>query len=318
MAECCCSDNGLTRPASDQVLPLGLLVRHVGDQAFTTSSEISLQHRFFLGAILSYEFLLTFRFRCSASGGCVFEREISKGNNDRLFYFTASNATFSYEISPESAGLSVIMFANCYNNYVGVSYTVSLDIENPGGVRVSAGTRRPFRSATVSSDPDAGDAALPSVFLVFACFMAAAAVRWAREISRNAAHVVGIHRVMAALVVVKSVWLAVASFHWYVPSRGTCRVVPCGRFACSLTLLLLLRDEAAGRYWLKWTGSSSWWTFLMYIVQFIDGMVMFAVILLIGTGWSFLKPYLHPREKRLLMTVLPMQVRHHVCTPTQT
>ena len=51
----------------------------------------------------------------------------------------------------------------------------------------------------------------------------------------------------------------------------------------------------------------------MYIVQFIDGMVMFAVILLIGTGWSFLKPYLHPREKRLLMTVLPMQVRHHVC-----
>jgi hypothetical protein len=49
----------------------------------------------------------------------------------------------------------------------------------------------------------------------------------------------------------------------------------------------------------------------MYIVQFVDGMVMFAVILLIGTGWSFLKPYLHPREKRLLMTVLPMQVRRH-------
>ena len=65
------------------------------------------------------------------------------------------------------------------------------------------------------------------------------------------------------------------------------------------------------RYWLKWTGSSSWWTFLMYIVQFVDGMVMFAVILLIGTGWSFLKPYLHVREKRLLMMVLPMQVRSH-------
>ena len=49
----------------------------------------------------------------------------------------------------------------------------------------------------------------------------------------------------------------------------------------------------------------------MYIVQFVDGMVMFAVILLIGTGWSFLKPYLHVREKRLLMMVLPMQVRSH-------
>jgi hypothetical protein len=149
----------------------------------------------------------------------VFEREISKGNNDRLFYFTASNATFSYEISPESAGLSVIMFANCYSNYVGVSYTVSLDIENPGGVRVSAGKCqcRSFRNATESACPNAGDAALPSVFLVFACCMAAAAVRWAREMSRNAAHVVGIHRVMAALIVVKSLWLAVASFHWCVP-----------------------------------------------------------------------------------------------------
>ncbi len=56
----------------------------------------------------------------------------------------------------------------------------------------------------------------------------------------------------------------------------------------------------------------------MYIVQFLDGMVMFAVILLIGTGWSFLKPYLHPREKRLLMIVLPMQVcsySHHPLKP---
>jgi hypothetical protein len=49
----------------------------------------------------------------------------------------------------------------------------------------------------------------------------------------------------------------------------------------------------------------------MYIVQLIDGMVMFGVILLIGTGWSFLKSYLHPREKRLLMIVLPMQVCSH-------
>jgi hypothetical protein len=44
--------------------------------------------------------------------------------------------------------------------------------------------------------------------------MASAAVQWARELSRNAAHVVGIHRVMGALVVVKSVWLALASVHW--------------------------------------------------------------------------------------------------------
>jgi hypothetical protein len=62
----------------------------------------------------------------------------------------------------------------------------------------------------------AGDAALPSVYLAFACFMASAAMKWVRELSVNSAHVVGIHRVMAALVVIKSVWLAVSSFHWFV------------------------------------------------------------------------------------------------------
>jgi hypothetical protein len=88
---------------------------------------------------------------CSASGGCVFEREISKGNDDKLFYLTSSNATFTFKISPEAAGLSVIMFANCYNNYLGVSYSVSFDIENPGGVRVSAGACNMFNCAALVS-----------------------------------------------------------------------------------------------------------------------------------------------------------------------
>lgn len=185
-------------------------MRHVGDAAFTASSEVSLQHRFGFESD-SFKPLM---YLCSASGGCLFERELSKGNDDRLFYFTASNATFSFKISPESAGLSVIMFANCYSNYLGVSYSVSFDIENPGGVRVSAGARRAAACSLRSFHTPAGDAALPSVYLVFACLMASAAVQWARELSRNAAHVVGIHRVMGALVVVKSVWLALASVHW--------------------------------------------------------------------------------------------------------
>jgi hypothetical protein len=192
------------------VLPLGLLVRHVGDAAFTASSEISLQHRFDLEPASSKLLMCV----CSATGGCLFERELSKGNDDRLFYFTASNATFSFKISPESAGLSVIMFANCYSNYLGVSYSVSFDIENPGGVRVSAGALPSAVCSLPSLHTSTGDAALPSVYLVFACLMASAAVQWARELSRNAAHVVGIHRVMGALVVVKSAWLALASVHW--------------------------------------------------------------------------------------------------------
>jgi hypothetical protein len=36
------------------------------------------------------------------------------------------------------------------------------------------------------------------------------------------------------------------------------------------------------------------------------------VIILIGTGWSFLKPYLQEREKNVLMIVIPLQVLENI------
>lgn len=41
---------------------------------------------------------------------------------------------------------------------------------------------------------------------------------------------------------------------------------------------------------------------------FFKGILLFTVIVLIGTGWSFLKPYLQEREKNVLMIVIPLQV----------
>lgn len=37
-------------------------------------------------------------------------------------------------------------------------------------------------------------------------------------------------------------------------------------------------------------------------------MLLFTVIVLIGTGWSFLKPFLQEKEKKVLMIVIPLQV----------
>ncbi len=33
------------------------------------------------------------------------------------------------------------------------------------------------------------------------------------------------------------------------------------------------------------------------------------VVVLIGTGWSYMKPLLNDREKRILMIVIPLQAR---------
>ena len=37
------------------------------------------------------------------------------------------------------------------------------------------------------------------------------------------------------------------------------------------------------------------------------------VIVLVGTGWSYMTPFLRDREKRILMVVIPLQVRHAHC-----
>lgn len=49
-----------------------------------------------------------------------------------------------------------------------------------------------------------------------------------------------------------------------------------------------------------------------YIFGFFKGIMLFTVIILIGTGWSFLKPYLQEREKQVLMTVIPLQVLENI------
>ena len=37
-------------------------------------------------------------------------------------------------------------------------------------------------------------------------------------------------------------------------------------------------------------------------------VLLFTVIVLIGIGWSFLKPFLREKEKKVLMIVIPLQV----------
>jgi hypothetical protein len=61
-------------------------------------------------------------------------------------------------------------------------------------------------------------------------------------------------------------------------------------------------------YSLQLYGHSVGWNVIFYIFTFLRGTMLFSVIMLVGTGWSLLKPYLNEREKRILLTVLPLQV----------
>ncbi|KAL2902863.1 hypothetical protein RDABS01_027945 [Bienertia sinuspersici] len=71
---------------------------------------------------------------------------------------------------------------------------------------------------------------------------------------------------------------------------------------------LNLLCEAEDKSYIKRTGSAHGWDVLFYIFSFLKGITLFTLIVLIGTGWSFLKPYLQDREKKVLMIVIPLQV----------
>lgn len=78
-------------------------------------------------------------------------------------------------------------------------------------------------------------------------------------------------------------------------------------------LLLVMKSlnlfcAAEDKHYVKVTGTPHGWDVLFYTFQFIRAILLFTVIVLIGTGWSFLKPFLQEKEKKVLMIVIPLQV----------
>lgn len=62
------------------------------------------------------------------------------------------------------------------------------------------------------------------------------------------------------------------------------------------------------KMYVRKTGTPHGWDVAFYVFGFLKGIMLFTVMVLIGTGWSFLKPYLQEREKKVLMVVIPLQV----------
>ncbi|XP_041024099.1 protein CANDIDATE G-PROTEIN COUPLED RECEPTOR 7-like [Juglans microcarpa x Juglans regia] len=78
----------------------------------------------------------------------------------------------------------------------------------------------------------------------------------------------------------------------------------------ALNLICAAEDE----HYVKVTGTPHGWDVLFYIFQFIRLVLLFTVIVLIGTGWSFLKPFLQEKEKKVLMIVIPLQVLANIAS----
>jgi hypothetical protein len=65
--------------------------------------------------------------------------------------------------------------------------------------------------------------------------------------------------------------------------------------------------EAFQYHTMKVDGVHDGWSAAFYVFYSIKGMLMFTAIVLIGTGWSYLKPFLTERDKQLILAVLVVQ-----------
>nr|GMC77227.1 protein GPR107-like [Ipomoea batatas] len=125
----------------------------------------------------------------------------------------------------------------------------------------------------------AGQTELPMIyflfFAIYVCFLAV----WGFVCLKQPQTVKKIHIIMLALLVFKAL-----------------------RMICA----------AEDKMFIRKTGTPHGWDVAFYVFGFLKGITLFTVIILIGTGWSFLKPYLQEREKRLLMFAIPLQVMENI------
>lgn len=73
--------------------------------------------------------------------------------------------------------------------------------------------------------------------------------------------------------------------------------------------VLTLAAQCGMYHYVRVTGHPDGWNVAYYIFTLLRGVLLFTVIVLIGTGWSYMTPFLDKNNKRVLMVVIPLQVR---------
>jgi len=125
----------------------------------------------------------------------------------------------------------------------------------------------------------AGDAQLPLIFFIFFGVHGALFVIWTIHILRHRAETKRIHYLMAVLVMLK---------------------------------LLSLFFDALKYHFVQTSGYAIGMTVMYYIFTFLKGLMLFTIIMLIGAGYSLIKPFLSDREKKIFLVVLPLQLLANV------
>jgi len=76
--------------------------------------------------------------------------------------------------------------------------------------------------------------------------------------------------------------------------------------------LLSLLFHSIEYHFIQTTGSGGGWRITYYIFTVLKGIMLFILIALIGTGWSFIKPFLSDKDKKIFLVVIPLQILDNI------
>ncbi|XP_012254100.2 protein GPR107 isoform X2 [Athalia rosae] len=126
----------------------------------------------------------------------------------------------------------------------------------------------------------AGEMPLPALYFMMALLFFLSGCFWVFILKKSKHPVFKIHYLMTVLVYLKSLSLLFhgINFH-FIQTKG---------------------EHVAA------------WAILYYITHLLKGAVLFITIVLIGTGWDFIKHILSDKDKKLFMIVIPLQVLANV------
>lgn len=125
-----------------------------------------------------------------------------------------------------------------------------------------------------------GEMPLPHMFLYFTISYTCLLFLWVRRVHGNSEDgrrpaVYAIHHLMSSVLLLK---------------------------------LLTIFFESVRYHFIRVNGHAELWSFLYYFLNFAKGTFLFLVILLIGSGWSFFKPFLTKKERRVIYAVFLLQI----------
>ncbi|XP_058443094.1 protein GPR107 [Malaya genurostris] len=126
----------------------------------------------------------------------------------------------------------------------------------------------------------AGEMPLPALYFMMSLLFFLSGLFWVFILKKSKHPVFKIHYLMAVLVFLKSLSLMFHAINYhFIETQGE-------------------HVEA--------------WAILYYITHLLKGAVLFITIVLIGTGWTFIKQILADKDKKLFMIVIPLQVLANV------